>query len=135
MLPEELRVVTKISYKRKNSGKREEIQPNFLNLLQQQVHTLNEPVGRRSLAQKIGLTQGIVQGVLRNLELKGYLTGRRGRKDLSLTSTGPQVCEGAKHYYFAIKSKISCQIIFLLLALVFEIDLRHFLAKIKFLRH
>ncbi len=38
-----------------------------------------------------GLTEGIVRGLLRDLEVKGYLMVRRGRKGLSLTSAGSQV--------------------------------------------
>lgn len=90
MLPEELRVVTKISHK---TGELWEEGENSAKLLEfiAAANTLNEPVGRRSLAQKIGLTEGIVRGLLRNLEVKGYLIVRRGRKGLSLTSTGSQV--------------------------------------------
>ena len=87
MLPEELRAVTKISHK---TGELWEEGENSAKLLEfiAAANSLNEPVGRRSLAQKMGLTEGIVRGLLRNLEVKGYLIVCRGRKGLSLTSAG-----------------------------------------------
>lgn len=49
-----------------------------------------QPVGRRSLALKTGLTEGVVRGLLENLDRKGYLITNRGRKGLVLTNTGKE---------------------------------------------
>ena len=90
MLPEELRVMTKLSHKMRELCKEGENSAKLLGFIAA-ANALNEPVGRRSLALKMGLSEGIVRGLLRDLEVKGYLMVRRGRKGLSLTSAGSQV--------------------------------------------
>ena len=96
MLPDELRSVTQISYKTEELWNSEgENSARILRIIST-ANTLNESVGRRSLAHKVGLTEGIVRGLLKNLEVKGYLIVHRGRKGISLTSTGFQVVKVQK---------------------------------------
>lgn len=55
----------------------------------------SQPVGRRSLALKTGLTEGVVRGLLDTLEKKGYLIPNRGRRGLLLTNSGRELLRNA----------------------------------------
>lgn len=48
-------------------------------------------IGRRSLAHKTGLTEGVVRGLVESLETEGYLIPNRGRRGLILTHTGKEM--------------------------------------------
>lgn len=47
-----------------------------------------QSIGRRSLATKTGLTEGIIRGLLEDLVQKGYIDVHRGVKGLTLTRAG-----------------------------------------------
>jgi hypothetical protein len=66
--------------------------PKSLILLQLIVdaNSQGQSVGRRSLALKTGLTEGVVRGLLESLERNGYLIQNRGRKGLIVTNAGKE---------------------------------------------
>lgn len=98
MLPEELKaeMITPLSPSIKDSNE----QSIILLRLIAQANDQDHPVGRRSLALKLGLTEGVIRGQLNHLERKGLLISNRGRKGLVLTNSGREEIHQKKSSLF-----------------------------------